>query len=140
MSEREEWFFGQQRVWVEAPDLVRLTLRGTFELTEAEAYMPIAFRLGERLGPFALLLDMRDLEAVSSAARRRLSFMERAYPYRACAIYGASFALGVMVTMTFKAGRILMPSAFTFPLALFKNETEARAWLAPFRDGPARAR
>ncbi|UQA55806.1 STAS/SEC14 domain-containing protein [Polyangium aurulentum] len=139
MREREEWICGQQRVWVEAPDLVRLELHGIFALPDVDAYMPIIFELGDRLGPFTILVDMRDLKSIPAATRKRITNSERMYPYRACAVYGASFTLGVMVTMTFKAGRMLMPSTFPFPVAVFEGEGEARAWLAPHRDRQSRA-
>lgn len=136
MSEAREWTFGGHRLWIEAPDLVLLEMHGSFDLPSMEAFLLLAHDLGDRIGPFVLLSDMRDVQGVPAAARKRMTQVEQAYPYRACAVFGASFAIGIVVTMAYKAGRMLAPSAFPFPFAVFVKEAQARAWVAQFRDPP----
>ncbi|MDI1451061.1 STAS/SEC14 domain-containing protein [Polyangium sp. 6x1] len=140
MSPPLEWMCGQQRLWMEGPDLLCMELHGTFDAAGAEAYLRLVFELGDRHGTFALLADMRDLQSIPPHARSRLSRVDRTYPYRAVALHGASFTLGIVATMVVKAGRTLAPSAFPFELAFFQTEAQARAFLAPFRDRPPQGR
>ena len=51
----------------------------------------------------------------------------------------AAYAVGIVVTMAYKAGRMLAPSAFPFPVAESVKDAQARAWIAQFRDGPGGA-
>ncbi|HVK64701.1 MAG TPA: hypothetical protein VM694_09510 [Polyangium sp.] len=136
MSPALEWMCGKQRLWLEAPDFLCMELHGTLGVAEVEAYQRIVYELGNRYGTFAFLADMRDLGGIPPDARSKLSRATRPYPYRAIAIHGAGFTLGIVASMIVKAGRALAPGAFPFELAFFKTEAQGRAHLAPFRDPP----
>lgn len=138
MSEREEWVSGQQRLWFEAPGLLRLEMHGDWDLPAVEDYMRVLFAITDRTGPVVLLADLSDLQSVPHDARKRLTRFERPYPFRACVLYGASFTMGTLMTMAFKAGRALAPSRFTFPFQVCRTEAEARAWIAGLHLGPPR--
>jgi hypothetical protein len=138
-SSRDVWMCGKQRFWMEAPDLLRMELHGTFETQEAEGYLRLVYELGDRFGTFSLLADLRDAGHISVATRSTLSRVARPYPYRAVVTYGASFTVRILGTMIVNAGRTLARSAFPFKLAFFQTEPEARVYLTAFRDQPPRA-
>ncbi|MDI1476675.1 STAS/SEC14 domain-containing protein [Polyangium sp. y55x31] len=136
MSPPREWMCGQQRLWMEASDLLCMELHGTFDVAAVEAYLRLVFDLADRHGTFSLLADMRDLRGIAPQARSRLSRVDRPYPYRAVALHGASFTFAIMAMMVVKAGRTLAPAAFPFELAFFQTEAQARTYLAPFLHPP----
>ncbi|MDI1434309.1 STAS/SEC14 domain-containing protein [Polyangium sorediatum] len=136
MSPPLEWMCGKQRLWLEAPDFLCMEMHGTLDVAEVDAYKSLVYELGDRYGTFAFLVDMRDLESIPPDARSKLSRAARPYPYRAIAVHGTSFTLGIVAAMVVKAGRALAPHAFPFELAFFKTEAQARAQLVPFRDPP----
>jgi hypothetical protein len=131
---------GSHRFWMEAPDLLCMTMHGDLHLPAAEAYMRLVEELGERYGTFVFLVDMRDIGDIGPGVRSRLARVGRPYPYRAIAVYGASFAVRILSTTIIKAGRGLAPFAFPFEVGFFRTEHEARFYLARFRDPPKKAR
>jgi hypothetical protein len=136
MSPREEWMCGPHRFWMEAPDLLCMEMHGALDVPSADAYLQLLDVLRDRFDTFSLLADLRDLGTIGSEARSTLARVDRPYPFRACALYGASFTMTIMATMLVKAARSLSKAPFTSDLAFFRTERQAREYLAPFREPP----
>jgi hypothetical protein len=58
---------------------------------------------------------------------------ERPYPLGAIALFGATFQMRILSNFVFNAGRVIMPSAFQYPIRFVDTEKEGRAFLAEVR-------
>ncbi|HMY18701.1 MAG TPA: hypothetical protein PKA58_20380 [Polyangium sp.] len=111
------------------PDLIQLHLRGSFDGPEVEAHLDFVHRHAARCGGWVYALaDLTQLERITESGRRRLTRVETPYPYKACALLGASFATRTIANMIVSAGKALAPQSFHFPVKFVNTYEQANAW------------
>lgn len=136
MHSEQEWvYFGQHKIRFEPPDNVRFVGVGFFTLEAAQSYLDFIFATADQHGNVYLLLDCaRTTAGMPPEVRTLLTRPPRPYPFHGIAAYNANFTMRVIITMVIKAGTLLFPSKFAFPVAFFASEQEAaaqvRAWRA----------
>lgn len=129
MSDEQPWIsIGAHQIRFEAPDTVRFVGVGFFTPAEARKYLDTIYDMSDRHGNLYLLLDCeRATSGMPPEARKILTNVPRPYPFYGIAGYNASFSMRVITTTVIKAGRLLFPEKFPFPLAFFSGEQEALA-------------
>ncbi|MDI1477951.1 hypothetical protein [Polyangium sp. y55x31] len=127
------WEVGRNEVRWEPPDLVRITFRGVTTTADSLRMTEIYDAIDERAGHFYVLVDGREVEALEPGARAAWLDRDKPYPIRHLVSFGATFSMRALVMTIYRAGRILAPSRFTFPLEFKATEQEARARIDELR-------
>lgn len=129
MSGEHPWIpIGPHQIRFEPPDTARFLGIGAFTPNEARKYLHTIYDFGDHHGNFYLLLDCeRTTSGMSPEVRKILTDVPRPYPFHGIIGYNASFSMRVITTTVVKAGRLLFPDKFPFPLAFLATEQEATA-------------
>lgn len=129
MSGEYPWIpIGPHQIRFEPPDTARFVAVGYFKPDEARKYLKTIYDFADNHGHFYLLLDCeRGTSGMPPEGRKILTDVPRPYPFHGIIGYNASFGMRVITTTVIKAGRLLFPDKFPFPLAFFATEQEAIA-------------
>ena len=113
-------------------DIVSIRVIGDFEGPHMQRLLEIIGGIIEKHGRYGTLIDTRQMTRMSPDTRKLVSEYKGATTCFGNAIFGDSLAARVVMTMAWRAIQLL--NSQKFPAAFFKNEAEARAWLATRRD------
>ena len=103
------------------------------DVDEAKLLQARIFEAGDRFGILTCLVDLDGLAEFDAGARAALARPERPYPFDAVAYFGGTFAVRTLIVTANRAGKLIMPQAFTFDGRTFATETEARRFLETAR-------
>jgi hypothetical protein len=114
-------------------DVIELEANGEMTLADVEAMQAMT---GEILGEQGLcyaLVDLSKMTALSSAARRQVAAWGQSTTTQltASAVYGCSFAMRAVITLTLNAVRML--AGKHIETTFVSDEATARAWIAAHR-------
>jgi len=112
----------------EVDDILVTRFTGDYDVEHALKLQAITNELATRVGYRLLLIDVREMGAVTSGARRFLAQDQQRDPRpSSVAIVGATFGIRTIATMTIRAVGLLtkMPATLEF----FDTEEQALAWL-----------
>ncbi|NTX53773.1 STAS/SEC14 domain-containing protein [Myxococcus sp. CA051A] len=134
------WTFGDNKVWLESPDIIRLVNVGVFDLKLLHELNQVALELSATHPRLYLISDVRRGTSISADARKTLSENPEAMPFVGTVLFGASFALRTMANMMGRASALLGRTQGA-PFGMVETEEEARGWVAAQRalQGAARA-
>lgn len=117
---------GPHSVIVEG-DIARLTLAGDLDLDQIKSITAILEGIAREHGSWGGLVDVRGLGKVSPEARHHGGAWTQKWVNFATAVFGASVAARVVVTLISRAAELATGRSRN--VAFFKTETEAAAWL-----------
>ncbi|GEN09721.1 hypothetical protein SAMN05443572_109372 [Myxococcus fulvus] len=126
------WTFGDSKVWLESPDIVRLVNVGPFDVKLIHDLAGVAAELRETHPTLYLINDSRRTSSITSEARRILSETPEVMPFAGTVIFGASFSLRTMANMMGRASMLLGRTRGA-PFGMVDTEDQARAWVADLR-------
>lgn len=114
------------------PDVLRLEWSSQLEPEAVEAMRSITDELRARHGGSVMLLvDLRNANTVTPAARKKLVEVSRDSPWAATAMVGASFKMRVLAELISKAVQLIMPGRAKSEF--FDTEEQAMTWLGQQR-------
>lgn len=126
-----EWFIGAHHAREEG-DVLAVTLVGNESAEEAQEFLRILERLIERHDRYGMLVGIQQLGTVSPEARRLTGKWPGSSACYGNAVYGGSIATRTIVMFVLRAIQLFRQK--DLPVAFFKTEEEARAWLAVQRE------
>lgn len=115
-------------------DTLRLRLVGPLTIADAELLRVEMQALRRSLGTCFLLADAAELAGIDAEARRylaRWSAREQSERITGAAVYGVSFAMRTIITLTVNAIRVI--GRREVQIAFANDEAEARRWIAARR-------
>jgi hypothetical protein len=124
--------FGRHRASHEG-DLVRVQIVGDFDRENSVAFHDYLTRVIDEQGRLFIIGDLHGAGGIDAAARTVSSEWNRAHKLSACACFGASFPVRVLLTLTMNAVKVLGFNDIAF--AFVKDEPEARRWIDVQRAG-----
>jgi hypothetical protein len=118
--------FGRHRASHEG-DLVLVRIDGDFDRGDSVAFHDYLSRVIDEQGRVFIIGDLHAAGSIDPGARVVSSEWNRAHKLSACACFGTSFPVRVLLSLTINAVRVLgfNDIAFTF----VKDEPEARRWI-----------
>lgn len=134
MSEDDEGFvpIGKHRAKIEGDSIFFVT-QGCFVLEELQLLIAHAARIKNEHGRLFVLFDSYQSAGIDSGARRfRPESDQISYVPDLQVVFGASFALRVVLTMMNRANQLLRRNAT--PARLFDSEKEAREFFEKERE------
>jgi hypothetical protein len=124
-------FIGSHHVREEG-DVLAVTLVGDESVEEAKEFIAVLERLIERHGCYGMLIGVSKLGTISPEARRLTGQWPGSAACYGNAVYGGSVTTRTLLTFVLRAIRLFRKQSL--PIAFFKTEDEARAWLAEQRE------
>lgn len=116
------------------PDEVHITVHGDFEPDHFDAHLVYLQKIARLCGGGVYcVVDARNVGRMTEALRKRMVAASNGYPYLACAVIGAVGTTRVVFDMVAKAGRVLAPKAFQFPIRFFPDVESAQQWFQSLR-------
>ena len=135
MVNEERVLVGPHELRFRPPDRLYMTMRGIIDASHIEAQNMHLRAYAKRYGrPLRAICDMAQVQEIPAEARKVAVQMNHEYPYAGLAIVGASFAIRTIASTLVRAGQILAPHHFKFPIFFAKTPAEAEAWLAELPD------
>ena len=119
-------------VWIEPPDLLHVTMRGTLDAAEATPLLAAQLAAGGTWPHAIVLCDVSALEWMSMAARRKFAETRNVGPPRAIVVIGANAMLRSLADLLFRAVQALRP-AHPSPTRFVRDLAEARAAIPELR-------
>ncbi len=126
---QKKWVVEQHHVHFVPPDRVEVRLRGIMTAEHVKTVNRIYEEIRCDHGPFFILVDTQGVQGFTAEARATFSKTPRKYPFRHMAIVVASTRLRTVISMVFRACRLLAPKLFDFPVEFFSSRREASARL-----------
>lgn len=126
---------GPHRVDLEFPDLVHIHYYGDVELEHYIGFNEVMVAL-PRSSSLYLLRDARHGGLVTPETRRRIATTHQDGKFVAILTYGSSFQTKTVFANMNRALRTMRPDtgAPQAPVEFFETETDARAWIAAYRE------
>ena len=118
------WQFGRLSLWEAAPDVLRLSLVGVVDGPELQAVFDTQAAWGAGKAFWYTIVDVSHLET-STPSSRRVVLDTDPNPNSMAVLFGVSFATRMLIELTMRAKRLLMPGK---PHQLMMAATEADAW------------
>lgn len=121
---------GQHRLWHKG-DVLGIHFGGHITLDDCVELRRVIEHLGREVGHTFLLVDMRESVTLSPEARQFMARWNRESSEQllaGTAMYGISFAMRAIVTLTLNAIKFLGKSERTATVFV-KDEAEARRWI-----------
>lgn len=114
-------------------DLIELVADGEMTVPHIEALQAMVAEVRRREGLCYMLVDLKGMTALGSDTRRQVAVWGQDETNRltASAVYGCSFAMRALITLTLNAVRVL--SRMPIETAFVGDEAAARAWIAAHR-------
>lgn len=119
-------------VWIERPDILHVTMRGTVDVAEAMPLLAAQIAAGAEWPHAIVLCDVSGLEYMTMAARRAFAETRDVGPRRAIVVVGANPMLRTLADLLFRAVRALRP-AHPSPTRFVRDLAEARAAVPELR-------
>lgn len=126
---QEKWIIGPHTVRYFPPDQVEVTLAGVMDADHVVAVNQVYDDIDRAHGHFLLLVDTRAVERFTPEARAKFSGTPRRYPFRHIVIVVESRPLRTLISMVFRASRLLAPERFDYPADLVATMDQARSRL-----------
>ena len=123
---------GRHTVGIDS-DVSELTLTGRIAAEHMPRVLQVIDDMNSGSGLCYVLANLRGVEGMSPDARRIASQRPGVHRVRGIAIIGASLIVQTLVLLVSRANTLLSGTKKTVEIALFKSETDARAWLQKFR-------
>ncbi len=119
-------------------DMIEIAARGEITEADVDAMQALVVEVRTREGQCYMLVDLAGMTGLNAAARRKVATwgQSKATRLTASAVYGCSFAMRALITLTRNAIRVL--SAMDIDMTFVSDEAKARAWLAAYRVERAR--
>lgn len=121
---------GEHALFLEAPDLLVVRLRGDLTAVDVARYVEVRAKLMEGSPYLLLLVDLHDLRSATPDARGAIARIRERRP-QATAYLGASFAARVVVEMIMKAFKAF--GRDNLIARAFEGEVQARVFLDEMR-------
>jgi hypothetical protein len=118
--------FGRHRASHEG-DLVRIQVDGDFGREDSVAFHDYLTRVLDEQGRLFVIGDLHGAGGIDPGARAVSSEWNRTHRLSACACFGASFPVRVLLSLTINAVKLLGLNTIEFTFV--KDEPEARRWL-----------
>lgn len=118
--------FGRHRLSHEG-DLVRTALVGDFDRADSVVFHDYLTRVITEQGRLFIIADLHATGSIDHAARVVSSEWNRAHRLSACACFGSSFPVRVLLSLTMNAVRVLGFNEIA--LTFVADEPEARRWI-----------
>jgi hypothetical protein len=113
---------------VEPPDTFVIRMKGTFTRGDVAALFPAVKRFAAARPWFVSLVDVRELDGMTSEGRQT-GIQESVLPnLRGTAVIGASFPVRMLFSLGHTASNLLSRRRSS-PIRFFADEAAARAWL-----------
>ncbi|MDC3960596.1 hypothetical protein [Polyangium jinanense] len=119
-------------VWVEQPDILHVTMRGTIDVAEATPLLAAQLAAAETWSHGIVFCDVSRLEWMSMEARRAFAETRNIGPRRAIVVIGANATLRTIADLLFRAVRALRPKHAS-PTRFVRDLDEARAAVPELR-------
>lgn len=130
MEDEECVLIGPHELRFRPPDRMYLTMRDVIEASHIEKQNMYLRAYAKRYGkPLRAICDVEHVVEFSTGARKSVVQMDQEYPYVGCAVVGANFTFRTIAIMLIRAGQVLAPHHFNFPIYFAKTVAEAEAWL-----------
>lgn len=126
-KERPVYTFGNQTIW-EEDDIAVGQYAKTITLQEAIFMTDVYKRIYMKHKRMFGLSDLSRVTTIEPEARRHLVQWSRTVPVAGVAAFGLGSVQRMLVILIFNAVK-LVTGGFGIPLALCKDEAEARAWI-----------
>ncbi|MDI1484255.1 hypothetical protein [Polyangium sp. y55x31] len=119
-------------VWIERPDILHVTMRGTLDVAEAAPLLAAQLAAGGTWPHAIVLCDVSQLEWMSMEARRMFAQTRDIGPRRAIVVIGANATLRTIADLLFRAVHALRP-AHPSPTRFVRDLDEARSVVPELR-------
>jgi len=119
-------------VWIERPDILHVTMRGTLDAAEAAPLLAAQLEAGGTWPHAIVLCDVSRLEWMTMPARQAFAATRNAGPPRAIVVIGANATLRTIADLLFRAVQALRP-AHPSPTRFVRDLAEARAVVPELR-------
>lgn len=117
------------------PDLIRFTFRGSLSDEVTKQYLDFIYdRATEINGSLYVIYDLSAWTRIDERARKRVTKVDRPYPFAGMAIIGTSFTIQALANMIIRAVKLIRPDYWSFPHKFFANVADAEAWIAEIRE------
>jgi hypothetical protein len=134
----EEIRIGESAVRFEPPDILFFSIVGSPDMNDSAKIMDAADHLAKGRDHLLVINDIRRSSDFPPEARKYVAERMVPLPVRATALFGGSFQLRVLITLTFKIRDLLRGPAAN-PTRFCATEAEARAWIDEQRSRLKRA-
>lgn len=125
VDSKATWHIGNHVVVVE-DGICQVVFSGRVDTQQAVEFQRVVLEAGDRFGLLGCIVDLGGLSDFDTGARAQFIRVERPYPFFSVSYYGGSFAARMLVTTLMRAGKLLVPWAFTFSVHVVPTEEEAR--------------
>ncbi|MDI1443498.1 hypothetical protein [Polyangium sp. 6x1] len=119
-------------VWIERPDILHVTMRGTLDVAEAKPLLAAQLAAGAEWPHAIVLCDVSELSWMSMGARRAFAETRDVGPPRAIVVIGANAMLRTLADLLFRAVIALRPT-HPSPTRFVRDLAEARAAIPELR-------
>jgi hypothetical protein len=137
MSEAKVELIGRHEHRFLPPNRVYMALHGLIDSHEIEAQNGFLRKCAEDCGQrLRAICDLADFEGMTVGARRYVVRMDRNYPYIGMAFVGGSFMTRTVASTVLRAGQLLAPQHFNFPVFFGKTLEECETWLDGLQTSP----
>lgn len=135
MDQADRHSVGQHSAQRLEPDLLLLRICGDVQISEVDGLLQFDRALRAERGYSLVLVDARDMGAMSPKIRKHAAAQMQQDPsyLGAIAIWGASYLMRTMINLLLRATALLARQAMQ-PVEYFTSQTEALRWLHAQRD------
>lgn len=115
-------------------DVMKMQLRGPLTEADVAGMQSMVLAIRDEQGSCFLIADVHGLTGIDADARRMMAHWGRAFPEARAAgvaVYGVSFAMRTLITLTINAVRLL--GYREVELVFLRDELEASRWIAEQR-------
>ncbi|MBK9258931.1 MAG: hypothetical protein IPM54_03770 [Polyangiaceae bacterium] len=131
---KTELFVGTHEFRFVPPDQIHFVMRGEFKGAHVDPYFDFVFSHGESTGGLLYsVYDLSEFTRATESGRKRVINPGRLYPYAALAVIGASFSTRTVAKMILRAGKLVAPKHFNFPIKFVSTMDDAQAWFDELR-------
>jgi hypothetical protein len=107
---------------------------GDFAPDHFDAHIVYLKRISQQCGgKVYCLVDAKHAGRMTEELRKKMVTGSNDYPYAACAVIGAVGTIRIVFDMIVKAGRVLAPSRFQFPVSFPSDVESAQRWFQALR-------
>lgn len=124
---QDTWVVGPHTIRYFPPNQVEVALTGVMDADHVKAVNQVYDEIDRVHGHFFLLVDTRAVQGLTPEARAAFSGTPRRYPFRHIAVVVESRTLRTLISMVFRASRLLAPDRFNYPVDLVATIDEAHA-------------
>ena len=124
----DSWQIGKHSFRLDPSHVLSMTMVGELYPEEAAELMRIGNRIAEERPYILAIADVSRLTMISPEARKAMTSVPQSPKHDSMAIFGASFTIRVVVTLT-SALRQALGRQHAAVVRMFDTESQARAWL-----------